>query len=81
MDDDGILGLVELLRTAGLSVPVGNLITFTEAVAIIGDDLRSLYWCGRATLTHSPIDIELYDRVFRHWILGTELGLTEAVMR
>jgi uncharacterized protein len=81
MDDDGILGLVELLRTAGLSVPVGNLITFTEAVAIIGDDLGSLYWCGRATLTHSPIDIELYDHVFRHWILGTELGLTEAVMR
>jgi uncharacterized protein with von Willebrand factor type A (vWA) domain len=70
-----------LLRTAGLSVPVGNLITFTEAVEIIGGDLRSLYWCGRATLTHSPIDIELYDRVFRHWILGTELGLTEAVSR
>ena len=81
MDEDGILGLVELLRTAGLSVPVGNLITFTEAVEIIGDDLRSLYWCGRATLTHSPIDIDLYDRVFRHWILGTEVGLTEAVSR
>ena len=81
MNDDGILGLVELLRTAGLSVPVGNLITFTEAVEIIGGDLRSLYWCGRATLTHSPIDIELYDRVFRHWILGTELGLAEAVSR
>lgn len=81
MNNDGILGLVELLRTAGLSVPVGNLITFTEAVEIIGGDLRSLYWCGRATLTHSPIDIELYDRVFRHWILGTELGLTEAVSR
>jgi len=81
VNNDGILGLVELLRTAGLSVPVGNLITFTEAVEIIGGDLRSLYWCGRATLTHSPIDIELYDRVFRHWILGTELGLTEAVSR
>lgn len=81
MDEDGILGLVELLRTAGLSVPVGNLITFTEAVAIVGGDLRSLYWCGRATLTHSPIDIELYDRVFRNWILGTELGLTESVPR
>jgi uncharacterized protein with von Willebrand factor type A (vWA) domain len=81
VNDDGILGLVELLRTAGLSVPVGNLITFTEAVEIIGGDLRSLYWCGRATLTHSPIDIELYDRVFRHWILGTELGLTESVPR
>jgi len=81
MDEDGILGLVELLRTAGLSVPVGNLITFTEAVEIVGGDLRSLYWCGRATLTHSPIDIELYDLVFRHWILGTELGLNEAVSR
>ena len=81
MDEDGILGLVELLRTAGLSVPVGNLITFTEAVEIVGGDLRSLYWCGRATLTHSSIDIELYDLVFRHWILGTELGLNEAVSR
>ena len=81
MDEDGILGLVELLRTAGLSVPVGNLITFTEAVEIVGGDLRSLYWCGRATLTHSPIDIELYDLVFRHWILGSELGLNEVVSR
>jgi uncharacterized protein with von Willebrand factor type A (vWA) domain len=79
MNDEGILGLVELLRTAGLSVPVGNLIAFTEAVGIVGDDLRSLYWCGRATLTHSPIDIDIYDRVYRHWILGTEISLTEMV--
>ena len=79
MDDQGILGLVELLRTAGLSVPVGNLVSFVEAVGIAGGDLRSIYWCGRATLTHSPIDIEVYDRVYRHWILGTEIGLTEMV--
>jgi len=25
------------------------------------------------------MDIELYDRVYRHWILGTEIGLTEMV--
>lgn len=81
MDDEGILGLVELLRTAGLVVPVGSVIAFVEAVAIAGDDLRAIYWCGRATLTHSPIDIETYDCVFRHWILGTEIGLTEAVAR
>ena len=81
MDDEGILGLVELLRTAGLVVPVGSVIAFVEAVDIAGDDLRAIYWCGRATLTHSPIDIETYDRVFRHWILGTEIGLTEAVAR
>ena len=77
--DQGLLGLVELLRTAGLSVPIGNLISFVEAVGITGSDLRSIYWCGRATLTHSPMDIELYDRVYRHWILGTEIGLTEMV--
>jgi uncharacterized protein with von Willebrand factor type A (vWA) domain len=79
MGDQGLLGLVELLRTAGLSVPVGNLVSFVEAVGIAGGDLRSIYWCGRATLTHSPMDIELYDRVYRHWILGTEIGLTEMV--
>ena len=79
MGDQGLLGLVELLRTAGLSVPVGNLVSFVEAVGIAGGDLRSIYWCGRATLTHSPMDIALYDRVYRHWILGTEIGLTEMV--
>ena len=77
MDNEGILGLVELLRAAGLSVPVGNLVAYVEAVGVAGSDPRSIYWCGRATLTHSPMDIELYDRVYRHWILGTEIGLTE----
>jgi len=79
MNDDGILGLVNLLRTAGMSVPVGNVIAFTDAVGKVGSDLRSLYWCGRATLTHSPLEIELFDQVVRHWILGTELGLTESM--
>jgi len=79
MGDQGLLGLVELLRTAGLSVPVGNLVSFVEAVGITGSDLRSIYWCGRSTLTHSPMDIDLYDGVYRHWILGTEIGVTEMV--
>ena len=75
MDDDGISGLVGLLRGAGLSIPTGSLLTFLEAAALLHDDLRSLYWAGRATLTHAPRDIDLYDLVFRHWILGTEIGL------
>ena len=76
MTDDGIISLVALLRRTGLFIPVGSLISFVDAVGIVGDDLRSIYWSGRTTLVHSPVEIELFDRVFRHWILGTETELT-----
>ena len=78
MNDEGVIDLVALLRTAGLAVPVGSMISFIEAVGLVENDLRSMYWAGRATLAHSPIDIELYDLVFRHWILGTEIGLSQS---
>ena len=79
MDDDAISGLIALLRGSGLSIPIGSVIVFAEAVDLLGSDLRSLYWAGRATLVHSPREIETYDLVFRHWILGTEIGLSESV--
>jgi len=78
MNDEGVIDLVALLRTAGLAVPVGSVISFVEAVGLVNNDLRSMYWAGRATLAHSPVDIELYDLVFRHWILGTEIALSQS---
>ncbi|MEI7622818.1 MAG: VWA domain-containing protein [Actinomycetes bacterium] len=80
MADDSLIGLVALLRRAGLFIPVGSLISFVDAVGIIGSDLRSIYWSGRTTLVHSPVEIELFDSVYRHWILGTEAELTIAEM-
>ncbi len=78
MDDDAIAALIALLRGAGLPIPTGTLITFTEAVGLVGTDLRSLYGAGRATLARSPQEIELFDTVFRHWILGTEIGVASS---
>ena len=80
MADDSLIGLVGLLRRAGLFIPVGSLISFVDAVGIVGGDLRSIYWSGRTTLVHSPVEIELFDSVYRHWILGTEAELTIAEM-
>lgn len=80
MADDSLIGLVALLRRAGLFIPVGSLISFVDAVGIVGSDLRSIYWSGRTTLVHSPVEIELFDSVYRHWILGTEAELTIAEM-
>ena len=74
-ESDGVLGLIDILRSAGLAVPVGSLIAFLEAVQLLGEDLHSIYWSGRSTLAHSPQECELYDIVFRHWILGTEMEL------
>ena len=78
MNDEGVIDLVALLRTAGLAVAVGSVISFIEAVELVDNDLRSMYWAGRATLAHSPVEIELYDLVFRHWILGTEVVLSQS---
>lgn len=70
--NDKLLDLIDFLRRSGLSVPVGNLMAFLEAVELVGSDLKSIYWCGRATLVHSPREGDLFDHVYRHWILGAE---------
>lgn len=54
-----------LLRGAGIATPIGNVISFTEALARLGIDRRDdVYWAGRATLIRRPEDIELFDRAF-----------------
>lgn len=65
-------GLVALLRAARISVPIGSLIAFVEAVAALDDDPSSIYWAGRLTLVHDERSVGIYDEVFRAWLLGVE---------
>ena len=54
-----------VLRGLGLAVPIGAVLSFAEALAVVGVDGRNnVYWAGRATLVQRPEDIGLYDRAF-----------------
>lgn len=54
-----------LLRGAGLSVPVGSVLTFAESLHHAGlNDRDAVFWAGRATLVRRPEDHPLYDRAF-----------------
>jgi len=59
-----------LLRSAGLDVPLGSVVTFTAALGAVGLDRRAaVYWAGRATLVRRPEDVGPYDRVFAEFWL------------
>lgn len=68
--DADVTGLVAALRSVGLFVPVGSVVTLADALTRLDDHPRSLYWAGRVTLARSPADLDLYDATFRRWILG-----------
>ncbi|CAB4868325.1 unannotated protein [freshwater metagenome] len=54
-----------LLRTLGLSVPIGCVLTFAEALGAIGVSERGhVYWAARSTLVRRPEDLALFDRAF-----------------
>lgn len=59
------VGFTRTLRGVGISVPVGSVITFVEALGKVGTATRDdVYWAGRATLVHRAEDIALFDRAF-----------------
>jgi len=59
------IGYARVLRGLGLAVPIGSVIDFVEAVALLGIDSRdAVYWAGRSTLVHRPEDHGVYDRAF-----------------
>ena len=60
-----VVAFSNVLRGAGVEVPVGSVITFATALGAVGlGDRQSVYWAGRATLVLRPEDRDLYDRVF-----------------
>ena len=59
------VAFARVLRGAGLKVPTGNVLTFVDALGLVGlDDGDAVYWSGRATLLRNPEDIVVYDRAF-----------------
>ena len=55
-----------VLRSAGLSAPVGSVAVFAEALGEVDvADRSSVYWAGRTTLVRRPEDVPVYDRAFR----------------
>lgn len=54
-----------ILRGTGLHVPVGSVLTFAEALSVVGLASREpVYWAARATLVRRPEDLPLFDRCF-----------------
>lgn len=63
--DELVVAFGAALRRAGLNVDVASLVSFTEALAVVGVDERdAVYWCGRATLIRRPEDRARYDSAF-----------------
>ncbi|MBK5224191.1 MAG: VWA domain-containing protein [Acidimicrobiia bacterium] len=74
-----VVGFVEALRRAGLTVPVGSTVTFVRALGETGVQREAVYWAGRATLLTRPEDIDVYDSVFAaFWQQGTAAVLRAA---
>jgi uncharacterized protein len=69
-----------VLRGAGLDVPSGSVVTFTEALGRVGMGRREgVYWAARTTLLRSPTDRGRFDAAFRAFWLGQDLEATEEV--
>ena len=63
------------LRTAGLPVGTGRILTFCRAVAALGlTDRDSLYWAGRTSMIGRKEDFDAFDDAFDAWYrsLGTK---------
>jgi uncharacterized protein with von Willebrand factor type A (vWA) domain len=65
-DPDAIaVAFARVLRGGGLSVPIGCVLTFGEALRAVGLDERDMvYWAARSTLVRRPEDLPFFDRAF-----------------
>lgn len=79
--DRAAVGFVRLVRGAGLPVPADAAILLARALAAVaGSDPDQVYWAARTVLVRRPAEVEVYDRCFRAWFLGSagDADLTEA---
>jgi len=68
------------LRSAGLAVGSGDVLTYCAAMAPLDPtDLIDLYWAGRVTLVSRRDDIGVYDEVFRRFFLDAGDPVRELV--
>jgi uncharacterized protein len=76
-----LVGFAGALRSAGLAVGSGDLLTYCAAMAVLDPaDLLDLYWAGRATLVTRKDDIPVYDQVFRAYFLAAQDPARELLM-
>lgn len=67
------------LRRAGLEVPVSAVISFAEALELVGlVHPGHVYWAGRCVFVHSPDDVTAYGQSFASYFGG--IGATGAPM-
>ncbi len=66
-----LVSLGRELRSRGLPVGTGRILTFCRAVAALGlTDRDSLYWAGATTLVASHGDLERFGGAFDEWYRG-----------
>jgi uncharacterized protein with von Willebrand factor type A (vWA) domain len=59
------VAFARVLRGGGLSVPIGNVLTFGDALRAVGlEDRDPVYWAARTTLVRRPEDLPFFDRAF-----------------
>jgi hypothetical protein len=69
------------LRSAGLAVGSGDVLTYGAAAATLDPtDLVDLYWAGRTTLVTRHDQIATYDEVFRRFFLEEPGPVPEMLM-
>src|SRR6202012_5620577 len=70
---DVLLGFARELRSAGLRVGTGDVLSYLAAMTPLDPtDLVDLYWAGHATLVSRHEDEDVYNRVFREYFLGED---------
>lgn len=62
-----------VLRGHGIDVPVGSVLTFVDALGLVGiDDRQAVYWAGRTTLVRRVEHVKPYDEAFATFWLQRE---------
>ncbi len=73
------VAFARVLRGAGLSVPVGSVIDYANALVAVGFTRAGrVYWAGRATLVTRLEDVAMYDRAFAAFFTGAWVELRTA---
>jgi uncharacterized protein with von Willebrand factor type A (vWA) domain len=70
---DVLVDFVHVLRTDGMTVGSGDVLTYASATAVLDPtDLVDLYWAGRTSLVTRHEDVPTYDAAFRRFFLGAD---------
>jgi hypothetical protein len=67
------VAFARVLRGAGIATPVSAVVSFAQALGVVGVDHRAdVYWAARATLVRRPEDLDPFERAFRAFFDGAD---------